>query len=398
MEKAYQNKTDKIFFIILAMTFLTPDIRVPGLSFFRLEQWFSVLVLSYLFIRDNMVGLKPFKIRGPFVAYLILGASYFLSLFHTQLLGVNVDKRDFIELYKIVVYASLYVIASKYYMEPNKALKFVSNMILMLSFLAIAQYFNFLNLNQLYVAKIAPTQHMTLISNHITPRVIGMSSNPNTFGFITAMGCVVNMYLYLYHESKWTYLFKTLITFIAVMMTFSRTGLIIMVVMVMILFLAKLNLNKVRTVFRVFLLGVGGVLIFIFLLPEKLKLRLINFSVLGDSSFQARYDHWEVALNFVEESPFFGVGTTKSILDLPTIDNEWLLLLKTYGIIGTTIFVLAILAVFWGIKEKSLKIFYFAVVVGAFLFMVPASVYNTFQLMSVLIILGCIACKTPSDA
>lgn len=390
MKNLYRNKVDKKFFVILAMIFLSPDIRIPGLSFFRLEHLFSVLLLVYFFVKDNLVGQKPLKIRGQFIVYLILGCSYFLSLLNAELVGIDIQNRDFIELYKIVVYSSLFVVASKYNINPNNNLNIITNMIFILSILAIAQYFNFLNLNQLYVHKIAPTQYITLISNHITPRVIGLSSNPNTFGFITAIGCAINMYLYLYYKSKIMYIFKTLVIFIALMMTFSRTGLIIMIVMIIILFLGKLNLKNINSNFRVFVLSLSGLMGFIFLLPEKLKLRLINFSIFGDSSFQARYDNWEVAFEFIKKAPFFGVGTTNSISDLPTIDNEWLLLLKTYGFVGTMIFILGTLIVMCQIKEHSFKILYFSVLIGTFLFMVPASVYNTFQLMSVVIILGSI--------
>ena len=87
-------------------------------------------------------------------------------------------------------------------------------------------------------------------------------------------------------------------------------------------------------------------------------------------------------------SPIFGLGPAKSIEYGSYADNEWILFLRSYGIIGTTYIVLTFLLPFIKSKDKFFKYIYFSVLLGSVLYMVPAAIYHIFQIMPLIMILA----------
>jgi O-antigen ligase len=82
------------------------------------------------------------------------------------------------------------------------------------------------------------------------------------------------------------------------------------------------------------------VLIFIFFAigPEKILFRYAQLEAIEQaSSWQARQTMWDANLELWQQSYLLGWGPAKASMDV-TVDNEWLLLLRRYGIVGLLVF------------------------------------------------------------
>ncbi|HZK10764.1 MAG TPA: hypothetical protein VFD10_00165, partial [Atribacterota bacterium] len=74
--------------------------------------------------------------------------------------------------------------------------------------------------------------------------------------------------------------------------------------------------------------------------PEKFFLRFNQLENISQAtSWQARIVNWKVNYDLWKLSPLFGWGPGKVTMTT-IVDNEWLLLLRRYGLIGVIIFIL----------------------------------------------------------
>ena len=82
------------------------------------------------------------------------------------------------------------------------------------------------------------------------------------------------------------------------------------------------------------------VLLVFWLAPEKFFIRMASgLTIGGDESWQLRMGRWDEALSLWRQSPVFGWGPGKRTMST-IVDNEWLLLLRRYGVLGVTVFIL----------------------------------------------------------
>ena len=84
------------------------------------------------------------------------------------------------------------------------------------------------------------------------------------------------------------------------------------------------------------------------------------------------------------KSPFLGVGTLE-VLEPGAADNEWLLLLRQWGVLGTFMLVFAIVSPLAGTwlkrKTPSRNLFFsLGLLVGAGLYMIPAAFVSSVPL------------------
>lgn len=144
----------------------------------------------------------------------------------------------------------------------------------------------------------------------------------------------------------------------------------------------------------IFIIIILGILIFNSL-PEQLTWRLKHGMNIGsDASFQARLRNWKEHIDHFIRSPIFGLGPAKTIEYNSQVDNEWLLLLRQYGIIGTLYFLIVFVTPFIRHKDKFYKYLYYSVLVASALYMIPAIVYNSFQIMPLIMILAALLSST----
>ena len=385
-----------IAYIIIFSLILTPSIRIKGIPAFRVEQIVIIIIAIYTLIK-TILGRK-IKINNPLFVLLYGGLSFFilLSILVGSCKGIRVILNDFFEIYKIFVYLSIFLYISsiiKTDADRLKVIKFTNLCLLGSVFIAIQQYFNLFNLNEIYVPIIAPTQYKTLVNNYPYPRVVGMTSNPNEYSVMPGIGGVLSWSMFINTKRK-KHILNLLIFSLGVLMTLSRTGLVFFIVCILTYSILHLyeNLNKGRVIkfFTILFLTITLLLVAILLfkyLPEGLTWRFkAGLDIKLDKSFQARLSNWTEHINYFKMSPMFGLGPAKSIAYQHSVDNEWLLFLRQYGIIGC-LYVFLTFSFPFIIKTNSYyKYLYLSIIVGSAIYMIPAIIYNSFQLMPLVMV------------
>ena len=395
-----------IAYIIIFFIILTPHVRIKGMPSFRLEQVVVILFSIYVFLKLIFGGTVTNTNHKFPLMYSFFSVFIVFSILIGSLKGINVIFSDFYELYKIYIYLGIYFIFSSLVETKEDKIKIVKFMIICLIvsvLISVQQYFNFFNLNEKYVPIIAPTQYETLVNNYPTPRVIAMTANPNEYAVMPGIGAILSWAIFLVTREKKNLIFL-IIFVIGVLMTLSRSGFAFMAIGIIMFtifyffkysfrirknFEIKINLKNTRIIIlAVMAIIIFAIIIFIYL-PKDLTWRLIaGFDLKVDSSFQARLSNWQEHLNYFKISPFFGLGPAKSIEYEYAVDNEWLLFLKRYGIIGTIYFVLSFVIPFIKSKDKFFKLVYFSVLLASAAYMIVVNIYSSFQVMPLVIILA----------
>lgn len=398
---------DKIVYAIIFCTILTPDLNNPIIPAFRLEH-----LMCYGYILYMIYTKKEFNILNRRIVSILLylfSINIMVSILIGSYKGVNVVINDLFELYKIFAYFCVFIVISNCIRDINqqmKILSFINICISISAIIAITQYIDLFNLNELYVHIIAPTQYKTLIGGYPYPRVVGISNNPNVYAIISSIGILINLFLIMYSTNK--YIWVTLVlNFTALIMTSSRTGLIFLFVGIIIFYMLYfkeelINLSKlingkvkVRTVF-IFIIVISiiftlPILMFKYI-PEQYMIRFNRiFDLKNDTSWQARLVNWQFHIDAFKENFIFGLGPWKTIPYEEYADNEWILLGRRYGIIGIfnyiSICIFPIVYYWKNIKKSKCLKLYISIIVASYIYMIPASIYHIFQSMTLVIII-----------
>jgi len=396
------------------MVVLTPTIRIPGFLGVKLEElfvfgWFCLFLLFY---KSKQIDSFILTIRTLFLIFfaVIIAISIAVGSIH-QLPTSLMDYSKYIWWIKIVL---IYFILTNFIFYDEKTVivnrdALLSHFItagVLSSFICFQQYFDLFSLNSIYVPFIAPTQAFTLMPGYSSPRVIGMIGNPNAQGFFLAACIICTFYLFLEKKLKYK-LIVPLILFIALLMTLSRTALIVCFAGLIALTLMYKK-NFLFAVYKLVLASFITTLLtaaYIFLKDNEVIYKLIIFRLetlgngLEDGSFQARFHAWKINIEYFLKSPIFGVGPLPRADIFKSADNEWLLLLRTYGFLGTTwFFLLSIIPILLykpnNIYQKNVKAFSLTVCFIVFLYMIPAGAFTSTSLAPVVLFLYALLDKT----
>lgn len=409
-QMAHNNNIWLIYIAIFSII-LTPNIRLGSLPSFRIEQ-IIVILFSLYFIIELFLRKKTEKtnLRFP-IMYLGFSLIIIISILVGSLKGITIVINDFFEIYKVFIYLGLYIITAylvKSEEDKIKILKFMIFCMLISVLISVQQYFNLFNLNETYIHIIAPSQSRPLLNNHPNPRVVGMTSNPNTYAIIPGIGTILSLAVYSYTKEK-KYISFFLIYVLGVLMTKSRSGFVFMLIgtlFFVFLYIIKsnfkitrtsdgrINIKGLRTIITTLILLILFAIIIYIVLPDELNSRLVSgLNLKTDNSFQARLINWKEHIDLFKLSPIFGLGPGKSIEYGSYTDNEWILFLRRYGIIGTIYIALTFLRPFIKSKDKFFKYIYFSVLLASGLYMIPAAIYHVFQIMPLIMILAALISK-----
>lgn len=394
----------KIVYLMLFFLLLTPSIRIaPSLPLIRLEEMTIVIVVAFLFIRlmrnKEIVlawSLRQLLFSGLFVVVAI-------SIFIGSMLGFDAsiaDFNQFIRVFKyLIIYSAtltLFKISQDPQEEKYNLLKYYLILSSVLFFVSIQQYFNLFALNELYVPTIAPTQYETLVNNYPFPRPVGLVGNPNELGMLFVLGSLVSLFLLLK-----SFRISILIIFFfqvgGLFLTLSRGALVAFVIGLIILLLKLFfdNFHKIKLagIMRFFILFLTASLSMVYVVYntsfiDTIFWRFARLSNLeSDTSWQARILHWQENLNLFKESPFIGVGPLRRATFEYAADNEWLLLLRSYGIIGT-VYIFTIFFIPHLLNKRSIfNILSLVILLSSSIYMIPAAVFHSLVLMPVVLIL-----------
>ncbi len=397
------NKIWSIY-VLLAFIILTPYIKIKSLPGFRLEQVVVIIFTFYTFIKLTLGNKIKITNRPFLLLYSSFSLLIIISIMIGSLKGVKVVSNDFFEIYKIYIYVGVYLITTGAVGNKNdkiKILKFAITCLLISVVISIQQYYNLFNLNEMYVEVITPTHFKSLINNYPYPRVVGMTSNPNVYSVMSGIGAVLSWSLFNLTKKKRNLLYMV-IFILAVLITLSRSGFVFTVSALftftfLYAFKTRTDIGKLvkgrinKKVLKNTAISILFLLLLVFVifycLPEGLNWRLLRGIDIGtDSSFQARIRNWKEHIDYFKSSPLFGIGPAKSIQYEKHVDNEWLLFLRRYGLVGCMYIIFTFVAPFIGGGDKFFKYIYLSILVGCFFYMIPAIVYHEFQLTPLIFI------------
>lgn len=397
----------KFFYLILFALYLTPSFRISGLPAIRLEE--ILLALLGCILASRILKGKPVRIIWSSRQTFLVGFLFFItiSIVNGTIQGYNSSVLEFTEFIKILKYLFIYTIAITVFNLSNNREEEIQNVInfmlklsLFLFVMVVQQYFNFLNLNAQYIPMIAPTHYETLVGGYPYPRPVGMIGSPNELGFLLAITTLLAVFQILTKKMSIRYIITFAVSGIGMFMTLSRTSLVAFITGLVIFTLIYFNLRTISNIslkrmVRLFILSIFTFIVAAIILNKTdfTEEILWRFETLNDlsnnTSWQARLIHWQENINLFKENPILGVGTLSRANIKFAADNEWLLLLRSYGIVGMLYFILMFLIPYLRSKSGDLKVLALAILAACSVYMIPAAVFNSLALMpTVLIILS----------
>lgn len=395
--KTFKNKHVLIIVSIIFLTILTPDVRIENLPSIRLEQIFSLSVLTVLFIREREQMIRKITTNSFVRLFALFPVFIFLSILVGYVKSFNIIVNDFFEIYKVIVFLSIYIVAHINIKNDNDrdfVLKCTQIFIVISVLISVQQYYNLFGLNEKYVQLIAPTQYITLVNGYPYPRVIGLTSNPNIYALFPAIGSFISLLLFFKSKKKIN-IFYLGIFVLGELMTLSRSGFIFMIFGLLYIYISynfdllKEHGSKERfkNILKFILIFVISFMI-INLFFKDLTWRLLEgLNIFKSRSFQARFIRWKEHLNIVASSPIFGIGPGKGIKFVYRYsDNEFILLLRRYGIVGLFYLIASFTIPFRYYLNSIYKELGKAILIGSFFYMIPSAIYHSFQAMSLIVV------------
>lgn len=326
---------------IFSAIVLPPLSSLPGLPSIRFEELLFLLVFPLLILKKESVK-KDWLYNYFILAVISFGAAILFSTFYGRyVLGVPVTGRDFFELLKVFKILIVVVAISRFNLKEGDIYKLLY--VIVFSFFAssiigLMQYYGILGFEQIT----APYYFVDRLFE-VHNRMMGTFLNPNTYGTVVTLGAVVTSILAFYEKDitrKVSLVFLTIFFSFVIALTQSRTAIIVLsIALISVIalnaFAGKLSLKKIAIIFAGIFLTV---FLFLGVLSEEVLTRLSTLSNISeDRSWQMRLFAWYLNLSIFSESMLFGWGPAKMI-HTTIVDNEYILVLRRYGIAGFTIY------------------------------------------------------------
>ena len=407
---------DKIFITLYCIIILlVPErLNLMGITYSKLLLIITVGLLIYkIFYKKEKI-----KFEKNFLSYLSIGLIVFSCwVFAVNLFYLIINRQfiltNFFEVLRPLLYVAT-ILLINIYSRSDEIKKYLKKLFIILvvvnCIVAISQRYNPFNINELYIRFIAPTQYHTLVGNYPDPRVVGLTSNPNDFGFLLSISSLITAYEIIINKKK-KYLYLFLLEYITLFMTMSRTSFVcnifMLVVFVSIYFFKSKGLKKtILPVLTLLVLCFSS----LFILPDKITWRIKQLiDISGLTSWISRVEHSnenfheifspdkipdsskpddEIKESYLdvnvprEVKIMIGVGSDKLKQYGLVYDNEYLVIIYRYGIIGLIIYLSIYLLPLSKINKQKDGNFalYIALFSGMLLYMYPASIYHSYKL------------------
>lgn len=387
---------------LLIAAILLPYIRLPG-SIPNVRPEFVIVFAAWglLLLAHFTTGL-PIRLKRcpPHKWFALFGLSIFMSMSYGAVVKTNLLTRDLFEFVKLILYFLIFSLAASQTINQTAFKRYYRLALVILMFSALVgflQYIDFAGINESVSPYYAPTQMEGLL---VHGRITGTTGNPNEFGALMVLAISLAMSGALFFRESKIRLLCCLALFVyglALVLTMSRTSLVasfLSMAFVLTLYLKQRGFkHKWRQMATLMVFGIVVGYIILQVMPEKALFRYSQLAnIRGASSWVARVENWQTHFAFWKDSPWFGWGPGKATMGT-IVDNEWLLLLRRYGVIGLFVFLGLFGSLFLGLSrirkatvEPSIVAFTVALqstFVGYVLYMALASVYHSLQLMPI---------------
>lgn len=405
-EKAQYNKWVKFcLYSIVFLLFLTPSFKlVEFLPKVRLEELFIVFIVSVLWVRVIYKKYVLLAFNNLVIFLLIFCFLIAFSILNGTFRGYQTSIFDFNQFIMVFKYGMIYTMALTFYylnrenkVEMIRFLHFIFFMASLLFLIVIQQYFNLFGLNEAYIRFVAPTQFDTLVDGYAHPRPVGMIGNPNELGFFFVMVGLLALFILFNRGFKMAYLLVFIMQIAGVFLTLSRTSLIAFAVGAAIIIVLTLMSSKmeIKKYFRILILISILSLVTIYVISytdflDRIWWRFSEiFNLANSTSWNARLNNWSENLDIFMKHVVLGVGPLSRAILQHAADNEWLLLLRSYGIIGTV----AVCGIFLYIAFTSMLSFrglIISIVLAGGIYMISSVFFHSLVLMPFFLILAAI--------
>jgi len=400
---------NNIIFFLLFCSILCPYIQFESIPSIRPEliliftAW--ILFIFGKFSKRENIQLKWTSIHKWF--FIFGGCILFSILWSWVVKNLTPIGRDFFEIGKLIEYFLIFTLVTNLDIKKEDFKKYyiiLISLFLISAIFGLIQYFDlFHNFNVAFIKYLNPAHFDDWLRNN---RIVGTIGNPNDFGILMALSSFFVLVGILWSkeiDTKLLLFISFLIFVLSIILSFSRSALICFLAGIFFILFYKYPKRfklkgKIRILFIILPLFIILALIFLSIAPPTFFLRIKAGMDLGpEGSIWPRLIKWEAAIDAWKQSPLFGLGPEKGTIT-STLDNEWLLLLKRYGIVGFLIFFVWFFKFYRGIGKIQwlnkdnlfLEIFSISLQVSLIaigIFMIPAGFYHSLQTMPILMTL-----------
>jgi len=397
----------RLFLILLPAAVLLPFFHVGGWGFSLRLEVVAAAVLSVSWwagfsLRGKLLFTEEARLLVWFAGLLILiSVSVLVAI---VFLGYAPSARDLSELLRVIVYGALLwlgVVFRRRQITPSRVAACFLGAAVLAVFVGFLQYFDCFGINNWLTPLYTGAQLRGVV---VQQRIIGTFSNPNEFGAFLVLPAAISLgTILLSDRPACRVLCWMLLTIFAVgvILTGSRTAvasLLIMVLTVLLLAAPRVATaaRVLRTVIGV-LLGCAVALSVVWIVGPSQPIQ--RFGEIADvrraGSWQGRVEDWSNDLDAWFASPITGWGPGEADME-STVDNEWLLIMRRYGILGLIWFVIggvAVLVALSGVLRRAqsltgkvLATALIGVIPAYAFYMIFAAVYHAPQLMPPLLL------------
>lgn len=332
-----------IIYLLIALAILAPPLQISSsLPSVRIEEiviyaFFPLILIMNLDKLTLSEAAKSFvKLYCGFL-FLVLAS----TLYGYFILDVPASVRDLFEVFTYSKYLLIFLTLHTFQLATEKVphiLYFILFTVLISGIIGLLQYFGVFNLDA-----ITGPYYLQDRIHIISDRLTGTYKNPNTYSAILVSAHLIALGLFFFHQRKER---KTLlllcVAMLAILILFagSRTMIAayLLVTVIMILIGASTaGYNKFQIVTLISVLGISF-LIAVSMISYSIIVRLESgLDIFSDESFAMRMLAWYLNFQLFLESPIFGWGAAKAI-HTTVVDNEFILILRRYGVIGLLAF------------------------------------------------------------
>jgi len=398
----------RIIIPLLITSVLLPSIPLSeALPQIRLD-FVIVFIGTILFIFGSFItgNSLHFRVNPIYKWYILFSIIILVSICFSAFSKSNYPiVRDYWEFIKLLKYFLIFALISSLHISLSDLqyyYKITLIIFLITTLIAFIQHINLYNINDI-VNLIYSTSKAT------SERVVGTMQNPNDFGALIVMASALAFSggLFFKKRSIRFFSFFCLIIFTySITLTGSRTAYILFIIVISFILCIKyppLLILKRKGMLQKFLLILIILLIIFFIIiklaPDSFLFRLNTLrKPFHTQSWQEKVITWNYVFNLIKNSPIFGLGPCKSIIDF-SVDNEWLLIIFRYGILGLCVFILWMMSIIFELykirknySDEELVVFTVALqatLIAYLVYMIPATFLVNIQLMSIFtIILG----------
>ena len=337
---------NNLYLLLFLMPFagVFKSLSFSEMSFFTILE--IILLFKLLVIKKNAIDIS--------LVFIIIFGSYML-----------INTNDIIESLKLIANVLLLLLLSK---EINKiSFKksiFILSISIILSSVIAYFFYDFFNIS-LYVEKI----YSYIDSDLFVERFSGLSADPNYY-CVSLVVCLFGLSIYL-TEKKVSFLFPILFFILFLFGLQSNSKSFFIMLIIVLIFLCSLLIVK-KKIFRFSIIIL--IIISIFLLStlnyidifDEILLRFGNGNDLNAITTN-RTLYWKLYINYIFNNPMtllFGDGALADLVYSTGPHNSYIDLILYFGVIGTSLYILMIVAIF----KENVKLNLYSIIYYIFIF------------------------------